>query len=125
MIKNSKVFFNTKASFDKALEENKLDEKSIVFIKDIKSIWTHGVMFNGNSSNIILSQSDYNNLESYDDILYFIVEDGSGEPDTPDEPVIPDEPSTDDDILQYLNGYVEGDVLITTGVVDNEILTII
>lgn len=119
MIKNSKVFFNTKASFDKALEENKLDEKSIVFIKDIKSIWTHGVMFNGNSSNIILSQSDYNNLESYDDVLYFIVEDGSGEPDTPDEP------STDDDILQSLNGYVEGDALITTGVVDNEILTII
>lgn len=124
MIKNSKVFFKTKAAFDKALEENELDERSIVFIKDIRSIWTHGVMFNGNSSNVILSQSDYNNLESYGDVLYFIVEDGSGEPDTPDEPVIPDTPQDDEDIILPINGQVDENVLIVTSAVNNETLII-
>lgn len=121
MIKNSKVFFNTKASFDKALEENELDERSIVFIKDIRSVWTHGVMFNGGSSNTILKQSDYDKLESYDDVLYFIVEDGS---DTPDEPVIPDTPQDDEDIILPINGQVDENVLIVTSAVNNETLII-
>lgn len=121
MIKNSKVFFKTKASFDKALEENELDERSIVFIKDIRSIWTHGVMFNGGSSNTILKQSDYDKLESYDDVLYFIVEDGS---DIPDEPVIPDTPQDDEDIILPINGQVDENVLIVTGAVNNETLII-
>ena len=121
MIKNSKVFFKTKAAFDKALEENELDERSIVFIKDIRSIWTHGVMFNGGSSNTILTQSDYDKLESYDDVLYFIVEDVS---DTPDEPVIPDTPQDDEDIILPINGQVDENVLIVTSAVNNETLII-
>lgn len=72
MINNQKAFFQTSKAFNAALANGDIDQNTIVFIKDIRSIWTHGVMFNGNggggSVNIdidsILSTTSTNPVEN-------------------------------------------------------------
>ena len=78
MIKNNKVFFRTYDAFQSALQSGQISGDSIVFIKDKGLIWTHGAFFGGIETikHIIISESRYDALESYDDnAIYFLTED--------------------------------------------------
>ena len=45
------IHFNKKEDFDREVANNNILDKSIVFIKDTKEIYTHGTIYGGNSSN--------------------------------------------------------------------------
>lgn len=50
MIQNSKLYFRTYSAFHNALRNNQINNNAIVFIEDVKQIWTHGNFFGGQSS---------------------------------------------------------------------------
>lgn len=70
MITQKFLFFNSFATFNSKLEAGEVNDKSIVFIKDIDAIWTHGKYFYSFSSNITselenyAKQSDFESLQS-------------------------------------------------------------
>lgn len=98
MIENNKLFFRTYDAFNAALQNNQIKNDAIAFIKDIGKIWTHGTFFGGSDSvnteleervdaidallrnndgikHVILSQSQYDLLSSYDNnTIYFIID---------------------------------------------------
>ena len=45
------IHFNKKEDFEREVANNNILDKSIVFIKDSKEIYTHGTIYGGNSSN--------------------------------------------------------------------------
>lgn len=51
MIKGTFLFYKTFNKFKEDLASGIIDDKHIAFIKDIKAIWTHGVLFAGDSNN--------------------------------------------------------------------------
>ena len=104
MINESKLFFQTYSGFERELSNGNIKQDSIVFIKDIRSIWTHGVLFDGGShedptpsdpdpqpatesyKHIFLTQAEYNALQEYEqDAIYFILGSYSPVPTPPEE----------------------------------------
>ena len=96
MIENNKLFFRTYDAFNAALQNHQIKDDAIAFIKDIGKIWTHGTFFGGSDNteleervdaidallrnndgikHVILSQTEYDMLTSYDNnTIYFIID---------------------------------------------------
>lgn len=62
MIENNKLFFKTYDAFNAALESDQINDSAIVFIKDKKLIWTHGVFFDGGTDRKLYSSELDNDL---------------------------------------------------------------
>lgn len=80
MINNKFLFFKTYDAFKDKLEQGKINEDSIVFIKDKNFIVTHNTRFADRKESIFVSDEEYYKIaEPNDNNVYFITR-GSNEP---------------------------------------------
>ncbi len=56
-IGNGTIFIETKSSLESGLNSGAISEKSVVFIKDTKEIWTNGVYFDCKDTSAKLDSS--------------------------------------------------------------------
>ena len=77
---NRLLHYKTKRQFDEDLSNNLISDKSIVFIKDIKQIYTHGSFYGTDQLDIVIDQYGnkvvqdflkFVNMVQFDDVAQF------------------------------------------------------